>query len=148
MEFWGHSKNDDGSGVPEPLKVHIQAVALRAARFADAFGAREQAMAMGLLHDLGKYTAFFQKRVRGNGVGRDHASIGALATLRFFKKKGLLPAMAIEGHHVGLKRFRDLPTLYASDLQKAFEADADRYTTTQMDPPLLAFQADGLLQFL
>lgn len=146
MEFWGHSQNAAGSGVPEPLKVHILAVARSAAEFAVAFGAHDQALMAGLLHDLGKYTPQFQQRVRGNGTGRDHASIGALAALYFYKKiqRSILPALAIEGHHAGLKTFHDSSTNYVRALTHAFNEASDRFTEINLDPPMEAFDADGL----
>ena len=53
---------------------------------------------MGLLHDIGKYSDAFQKRLAG-GTKVDHSTAGAYEAL----KKGLpMEAFAIAGHHGGL----------------------------------------------
>lgn len=100
----------------------------------------------GSLHDLGKYTKQFQRRVRGKDSGRDHASIGALAALHFYKKnkRSILPALAIEGHHAGLKTFHDTTINYVRALTHAFNEAKDRFTEINLDPPMEAFYADGL----
>jgi len=43
--YLAHSANDNGAGVAEPLAFHLRSVAERAAEFAAAFGAAEQARA-------------------------------------------------------------------------------------------------------
>lgn len=86
----------------EPLKDHLQDVAERAAGFAEAFGAADEARAAGLLHDLGKYSDLFTDRLNGKARGLDHWSIGAWAALNQLKQHGIAAALAIQGHHVGL----------------------------------------------
>ena len=81
--FLGHSANADGAGVPELLADHLRQVAELAGRFAEPFGAEEQARAAGLLHDLGKYSDQFQRRLRDpHERGRDHWTIGAPLVFR------------------------------------------------------------------
>ena len=52
MEYIGHSENLGGRR--EPLREHLEHVAKKSEAFAEAFGANEQALAAGLLHDLRK----------------------------------------------------------------------------------------------
>jgi len=59
--FIAHSGNRGGR--LEPMKEHLKPVACQAAVFATAFGARDQARAMGLLHDIGKYSERFLRRL-------------------------------------------------------------------------------------
>lgn len=60
-EFYAHSRNADGRGVPDALAEHLRRVADRAGHFAAAFGAAQQATVVGLLHDLGNYAEQFQR---------------------------------------------------------------------------------------
>ena len=96
-----HTANDYGK--EESLQEHLQAVALRAAEFASAFGASEEANIAGVLHDVGKYGNLFQRRLQGLERGVDHWSPGAWAALIKYQKKGIAAALTIAGLHVGLK---------------------------------------------
>ena len=62
-EFWGHTKNDNGTGVPERLKDHLVAVAQRASAFMAVWGQAFAGWIMGLFHDLGKYADQMQNRL-------------------------------------------------------------------------------------
>jgi CRISPR-associated endonuclease Cas3-HD len=77
--YLAHSANGYGKGVPEPLHEHLKAVSDRASIFASAFGAEEQAFAAGLLHDLGKYSEQFLRRLKNprREKSRDHWTAGA-----------------------------------------------------------------------
>jgi CRISPR-associated endonuclease/helicase Cas3 len=86
----------------EPLAEHLAAVAGLAARFAEPFGAAEEARFAGLLHDLGKYSDTFTRRLEGGPSGLDHWSAGAWAALERARNDGVAAALAIHGHHVGL----------------------------------------------
>jgi CRISPR-associated helicase Cas3/CRISPR-associated endonuclease Cas3-HD len=96
-----HSANDYGK--VEPLREHLQAVADRAAELATAFGASDEAALAGLFHDLGKYGELFQRRLQHLERGVDHWSSGAWAALMRYQNKGLAAALAIAGHHTGLR---------------------------------------------
>ena len=63
--YLAHSANEQDN--VDPLRVHLQDVAHRAAEYAEAFGTSEEAMIAGLLHDLGKYGDLFQRRLEGKG---------------------------------------------------------------------------------
>lgn len=95
-----HSAND--AGVAEPVHEHLEAVATRAARYAQVFGAGEEARMAGLLHDIGKYSDLFQRRLRGHERGVDHWSHGAWLALKHYESNGIGAALAIQGHHTGL----------------------------------------------
>jgi len=92
------------AGKEDPLAEHLRKVAYRAASFASAFGASEEAKLAGLLHDLGKYGDLFQARLAGKERGIDHWSPGAWQALMKYKMNGLASALAIQGHHIGLQR--------------------------------------------
>lgn len=63
--FYAHSTDTADRTDWQPLADHLNAVALLAGRFARPFGAEALAHVAGLLHDLGKYTVEFQRRLEG-----------------------------------------------------------------------------------
>ncbi len=117
--YYAHSVEGRESDVWQPLAEHLQAVAEQAGKRAAKFGVGPAGMLAGLLHDLGKYTAGFQARLRG-GARLDHATAGARVAFELARnaKNGLLGqiiAYAIAGHHAGLGDRDEL----ASRLEKA-----------------------------
>lgn len=103
MPFFAHSENDDGRGIRELLSEHPQRVADRAAQHASPFGASEQARIAGLLHDVGKYTEQFQRRLDNPRLvpGRDHSSAGALLGTVCYKHLGTVPALTLGPYSIG-----------------------------------------------
>lgn len=74
MDHYAHSL--EGRPVEEwqPLEEHLENVAEMAAEFAKPFGGQEWARLAGLWHDLGKYSAEFQKRLFDMcGIECEHA---------------------------------------------------------------------------
>lgn len=90
------------NGWEEPVIDHLLHVARLAKGFATDFSPFEAEIA-ALSHDLGKYGDLFQERLRGQISGIDHWSIGAWALLQRYKELGLAAALAVQGHHVGLR---------------------------------------------
>ena len=96
MEYLAHIADD---GRVQTVSEHLHGTGELAAGFAAPFGASDEARAAGLLHDIGKYSAAFQQRIRGSAVSVDHSTAGAQEAL----KHGDLPAaLAIAGHHGGI----------------------------------------------
>lgn len=77
---------------------HLQGTARLSGDFADHFNCREWGYGCGLIHDIGKYSERFQKRLHG-GTIVDHATAGAQ---ELYKRKNLAGAYCISGHHSGL----------------------------------------------
>ncbi|MDA8021226.1 MAG: CRISPR-associated endonuclease Cas3'' [Thermoanaerobaculia bacterium] len=100
--FYGHSATRPEHF--ELLRDHLEHVARRAANNASFWGAGTEAYAAGLLHDLGKYTELFQRRLCGLEKGLDHWTIGAVAAGELYRDDFWAVALAIHGHHVGLQR--------------------------------------------
>lgn len=107
--YYAHTAEDaEGNRIDDrskwqPLAEHLQNVAERAARFAAPFGASEEARLTGLLHDLGKYSARFQKRLIDASIhGVNHWSFGSLEAIG---RRALGAAFAIEGHHTGMPAY-------------------------------------------
>jgi len=97
--FLAHSANERGE--TELLRDHLVRVRDRAADFAAAFAAQDEAALAGVLHDLGKYSEAFQRRLQGLERGVDHWSAGAWAALQ---RGAIAAALAAQGHHIGLRR--------------------------------------------
>lgn len=94
-------------GVPDHqwhvLKDHLVATGELAADFASRFRCAELGRAAGLLHDIGKYSDPFQRRLRGEARRVDHSTAGAKeAVAHYGKALGMLLAYVIAGHHAGL----------------------------------------------
>jgi CRISPR-associated endonuclease/helicase Cas3 len=87
----------------EPLKLHLERVAERAAEYASAFDAAAEARTAGLLHDLGKYSDQFTRRLEGRESGLDHWSVGTWAALQEYREAAVAIALAVQGHHIGLQ---------------------------------------------
>ncbi|WP_442755949.1 CRISPR-associated helicase Cas3' [Methylocystis sp. JAN1] len=106
MDYFAHSLPDRPKSEWQQLVEHLCSTADRASRNAEKFGAGRAATLAGLLHDLGKYSAEFQKRLEG-GEAVDHATAGAreamaLAAQPRDKLIAEIVAHAIAGHHAGL----------------------------------------------
>ena len=72
-------RSDDGR--EQTLKSHLECVGTLAGGCAAVFGAAEHARRTGLLHDIGKYSAAGQRRMRDpeHAPKVDHSTAGAVA---------------------------------------------------------------------
>lgn len=93
-------KTDDGR--EEPINDHLRLVAEKAAAFAGSFGSADWAYNMGILHDVGKYSDKFQRRIKESGPKVDHSSVGAYVMSAINRDIGPLLSYCIAGHHSGL----------------------------------------------
>lgn len=98
-EFIAHRREE--SGEDQSLAAHLFGVASESASFAIKFNAYDWGYAAGIAHDIGKYSAAFQRRIRGSTEQVDHATAGAQL---YWKKGGFYRFLsyAIAGHHAGL----------------------------------------------
>ena len=87
---------EDGAG--QTVKEHLLQTAARAKAFAAAFQGEAVAEQAALAHDLGKYTAAFQRRLCENGPKVDHSTAGARA---LEGNKMRCAAFCAAGHHTG-----------------------------------------------
>lgn len=82
----------------ESILAHLTETAIRARAFAEAFQCGEWGYGCGLMHDIGKYSEKFQKRLRGGSI-TDHATAGAR---ELYNRHNYIAAYCISGHHSGL----------------------------------------------
>ena len=129
------------------LKDHLVATSDFAAESGRAAGISELARIAGLLHDIGKYSAKFQARLRGSNQRVDHATAGARGIIKLFpsrpeKDLAELISYCIAGHHTGLPDYGSMGdvatdgTLLARREKKALE-DYSAYRT-EIDTDSLA----------
>ena len=97
MEYYAHRKEE--SGEFQLLQDHLRETAELARKFAAAFAADEQAYRCGMLHDIGKYSSEFQRRIKGDSIRVDHSTAGAVEALN---AGDIFSAFCIAGHHGGL----------------------------------------------
>ena len=101
MEYIAHMNNQD----IQTIKEHLIGTAELSGEFAGKFGKRDWGYCCGMLHDIGKYSADFQEKIRGEHERKvDHATAGA----RVCNEKGgryKFLEYCVAGHHAGLADF-------------------------------------------
>ena len=114
VRYLAHVRQEGHAFVPHGLGEHLREVGRRAEEFAHVFGSGDWAQVAGLWHDLGKYSAAFQRRIKlksgydpeahlEGSTGRvDHSTAGAQYAIDQFGLHGRVLAYLIAGHHAGL----------------------------------------------
>ncbi len=80
------------------LLEHLKGTAQLAGDFSAEFHCKEWGYGCGMLHDIGKYSEKFQKRLYGGSI-TDHATAGAK---ELYDRKNFIGAYCVSGHHSGL----------------------------------------------
>ncbi len=119
--FYAHSTASADKLDWQTLEDHLRTVGRLAAERADRFGAVSWGEAAGLLHDIGKYTIPFQRRLEGSSERVDHSTAGAHIAIETYPQVGHLLAYLIAGHHAGLANGRDVGE--RTPLKNRLEAD-------------------------
>ncbi len=133
MDWWGHSKNGNGNGKPEPLMIHLNAVANRVSKHLRAWNHAYSGIVAGIYHDFGKYADQMKARLENPSkvAGRNHAAAGACWIAHNYKNS--LPlALAVLYHHGGLKYFFGNRRKMLEDVLKDFKDNPDDYTETDI----------------
>ena len=104
MKFYAHSLGAVDEDRWHTLADHLKDTGKLAGKFAAFFGEGADVLAQqaGLLHDLGKYSDKFQKRLQGDLSRVNHSTHGAQEAKERYGDLGYLIAYAIAGHHAGL----------------------------------------------
>lgn len=102
MTYYAHTSSTPDKTDWQPLDQHLVNVSTLAAHFAESFHGGEWGKIAGLLHDAGKATHQFTRRLEGSATRVDHAGFGAQLAQQRAGKLGLLLSYAITGHHGGL----------------------------------------------
>lgn len=96
-KYLAHISED---GREQTVFEHLIGTGELCASFASAFGAEKQGCLTGLMHDIGKYSDAFQRRLCG-GEKVDHSTAGALECTKP-DIADIPAAFCIAGHHAGL----------------------------------------------
>ena len=102
MEFFAHSTDSTDKSSWQFLGDHLAKVARLAEEFAANFSAGVWGDFAGRLHDSGKATGEFIKRLEGSKTKVDHTTFGARLAQERFGKLGVLLSYVVAGHHGGL----------------------------------------------
>ena len=98
MKYLAHIDGDREQSVKE----HLQGTAELAEKFAAKFRKADWGYCCGMLHDIGKYSAEFQKKIKENlDIWVDHSTAGAKVCENLDGCYWLL-TYCIAGHHAGL----------------------------------------------
>lgn len=101
--FYAHSGENNDKSDWQPLYDHLMKVAQKVEEFINKAGVKKLGFTAGLLHDIGKYSIEFQKRLEGNKTRVDHSTAGAIAAEKLYKMPwGRILAYIAAGHHAGL----------------------------------------------
>ena len=98
MKYLAHTEGQR----EQSLKEHLKETAELAKMFAEMFGKGDWGYCCGMLHDIGKYSVEFQRKLQEDSKEQvDHSTAGAKVC---FEKGGFYPFMSycIAGHHAGL----------------------------------------------
>lgn len=106
-QIYAHSRDGFTKKDWQTLSAHCKGVAELAASFGRAFHAEALCYETGLLHDIGKANADFQRRLEGSPVKVDHSIVGAAIAKEHYGFEGALMAPAIAGHHGGMPNWSD-----------------------------------------
>ena len=96
LQYYAHKREDGGL---QTVREHLEGTAEYARVFGEHAGMAEEAEYAALLHDIGKYTPGFQRRLLNDGAKVDHATAGMQEAARAGHPQA---AFAIAGHHTGL----------------------------------------------
>ncbi|HOV42114.1 MAG TPA: CRISPR-associated endonuclease Cas3'', partial [Oscillospiraceae bacterium] len=99
-KYIAHIRDEDNER--QPLIDHLTQTAILAALFAGKFYNSELGYYAGLLHDIGKYSDEFQRKIKNRlNIKCDHSAAGA-RELEKLGKLGKMLSYCVAGHHAGL----------------------------------------------
>lgn len=139
--YYAHSSADPDKRDWQTLKEHLQNVANIASGFADDFRAGELAYAGGLLHDIGKYSPEFQRRLEGAPIRVDHSTAGAQEARALYPVQlSRILEYIITGHHGGLLNYGSCESGLEERLGNKFLPDYSAYREEIPLPDLTLFR--------
>lgn len=139
-QYYGRST--DGHEPFQNLIDHLTETAELTSQFCSSFTCPEIGRVCGMLHDIGKYSNEFQRRVRGDKIQTDHATAGAKTAADLAEKEVNLSKLAyylmsyvIAGHHAGLPDMGNANTDGATLYQRLQNCIPDYYSAWKTEVP-------------
>ncbi len=136
--YFAHISED---GRVQTVLEHLAGTGTLAEAFASRFHSEQQGKLAGLAHDIGKYSAQFQKRLSGDPCHVDHSTAGAFEC---YALRQPYAAMAIAGHHGGLLDFgsrTDTEGTFLARMNNAIAGNLPDYSAwkTELSLPAVDF---------
>lgn len=135
--YYAHSTERQDKSDWQPLKNHLENVANIASKFSREFNAEKLAYAAGLLHDIGKYSPEFQRRLDGTNIRVDHSTAGAQESRKLY---GIFQSRILQyiitGHHGGLLNYGTKEIGLEERLLRPFLPDYSEYRNEISAPDL------------
>ena len=140
--FFAHRREGEDRENWQPLIEHLQKTAEMARDFGADANVADLAYIAGLIHDMGKYSAEFQKRLEG-GPRVDHSTAGAKefkALLKGAPQEPLAQLLAypIMGHHAGLPDYGNETDLEGSTVCGRLKNNIPNYSEYKSELDLSA----------
>lgn len=148
MKYIAHK---DGDRI-QTVKEHLEGTAKLAGYFAGKFSKEEWGYCCGMLHDIGKYSKEFQKKIKEDTNDRvDHSTAGA----KVCSVKGgyySILSYCIAGHHAGLPDFGDraIPSTLCGRLHKKindYQMYSSEITVPQLTTDPIVFSKEKNMDF-
>lgn len=135
--YYAHSTDRKDKKDWQFLKDHLENVANIASGYSREFNAEKLAYAAGLLHDIGKYSPEFQRRLDGAKIIVDHSTAGAKEAGKLYSLfHSRILEYIITGHHGGLLDYGTLESGLSERLSKPYLSDYLEYKSEISIPDL------------
>lgn len=101
-KYYAHSTGNADKSDWQELSEHLLAVGKKSEKFSSAFHAEDWGRVCGILHDIGKASREFIRRLEGENIRAGHSIHGARQAHKRYDLLGTLLAYVLAGHHGGL----------------------------------------------
>ncbi len=135
----------------QTIQQHSEQTAVKAAAYAIE-PMKQLVFAAGIFHDVGKYGANFQRRIKGDQtIHAPHALCGAQAVKRYYGKGPARRMMqyVIAGHHAGLPDYGDKSNIPEdATLYGTLKRDTDDYSAYEAELAIPSVSEEVFKSFL
>ena len=136
--YYGRSL--DGHEPFQLLIDHLTETSELMEEYCSKFTCPEIGRVCGLLHDIGKYSPEFQRRVRGDSIHVDHATAGAFVAQKIAETEPIVSKIAysllsyvIAGHHTGLPNMGSLNSSLSDLCLRLKNCDPERFSAWERE---------------